>query len=109
MIKKQGIAILIGLSMFCVGISYYFIDTHLKENTWETKTKTGIINELILYNHFPNTELFISFVGGDALLITQNHLNAYSYLSQIDDSLVEIKYKENGYHWVYVLSAEVVK
>jgi len=79
-------------------------------NTWEQKTKIGTLNEIILYNHFPNDELLVTFEDGTFLLITKNHFGSYAILSQTPiGTEIEIKYKENENHEVYVESIEVIE
>ena len=106
------IAILwITVTIIGILIASFFIGTVIiKDITWEQKTKTGTLNEIILYNTFPDNELLITFEDGTFLLITKNHFGSYAVLSQIPiGTEIEIKYKENGNHEIYVKSIEVIE
>jgi len=79
------------------GSFIYYKNVELKE-TWETKYKEGHLKDLILYNNFPNNELFITFTDGNYTVITENRFWAYAHLSVVDtNNIVNLTYKENGY------------
>jgi len=79
-------------------------------NTWEQKTKIGTLHEIILYNHFPNDELLVTFEDGTFMLITQNHFGSYAVLSQTPiGTEIEIKYKENPNNKIYVESIKEIE
>jgi len=90
--------------------SFFVGSTIVKDNTWTQKTKIGTLNEIILYNSFPNDELLVTFEDGTFLLIIKNHFGSYAVLSQTPvGTEIEIKYKENGNHKIYVESIEVIE
>ena len=96
------------VAFFIVIGSFITLDMLTKNNTWEQKTKIGELNEIILYNSFPDSELLVTFKDETFLLITQNHFGSYAILSQIPiGTEIEIKYKENGNYKIYVESIEV--
>jgi len=99
------IIIIVGLS----AISYYGINYTSKSMTWEQLEIEGKINELILYNTFPNNELLVTFTNGEFVLITKNFMGSYAYLSQVpENATVKIEYKKNGFNEVYVKEIKVL-
>ena len=97
------ILMLTGLSF----LGFVVVDYHLKLTTWKNKTITGQINELILYNDFPDNELLVTFKNGDFVLITKNYMGSYAILSQLpENTTVTIKYEKNGFNDVYVKEIE---
>jgi len=101
----------VSLIVLTIVISVSFLGfIYIVNNTWEQKTKIGTLNEIILYNSFPNDELLVTFEDGTFLLITKNHFGSYAVLSQTPiGTEIEIKYKENGNHEIYVESIEVIE
>ena len=88
---------------------WYFSDYGLKSITWKDKKIEGQINELILYNTFPDNELLVVFKDTEFILITKNYMGAYAFLSQVpENETVIIKYCENGFYDIYVKELEVI-
>ena len=110
--KKMAGIILVVILIGCPSV-WYVNDVYTKENTWTEKEMTGQLLNIILYNTFPNEELFVSFTDGQFLVITQNQFGTYSVLqsmyAQNVSMIIHIKYKENGYNKVYVESIQEVK
>ena len=86
--------------IFCVCfVIYVFVDGNIKATTWETETISGHIDELILYNDFPQLETYVLFDSGEYIVIDINHFWAYSHLSQVQpQNNVELTYKVNGWN-----------
>lgn len=109
MTNKQAFFIIL-IIIFVAIIAALTIDHQLKESTWKPKIITGEINEIILYNTFPNEELFITFTSGEFLVVTKNYMGTYAILSQLpSNSNVRIDYYENGHHKIYVKDIEVIE
>lgn len=110
--KKVAGIILVVLLILCPSL-LYVNDIYTKETTWTEKEITGQLLNIMLYNTFPNEEVFVSFTDGQFLVVTQNQFGTYSVLqslyAQNGSMIVLIKYKENGYNKVYVESIQEVK
>jgi len=107
--KKDLAAFAIIFGLCLIMVAGFAMDEISKSTTWSQKTKIGNLNEIILYNSFPNTELLVTFKDGSFLLITKNHLGSYAILSQIEEGAeVKIVYKENQRKEIFTESIEEV-
>ena len=97
--------------IFCVCfVIYVYVDGYTKSTTWETETISGHIDELILYNDFPQLETYILFDSGEYVVIDINHFWAYSHLSQIQSqNNVEMTYKINGWNHKKAIQIEEIE
>jgi len=108
--KKEAIGMLLIVIFFIIIASFVTVDMVTKNNIWTQKTKIGTLNEIKLYNSFPNDELLVTFEDGTFLLVTKNHFGSYAILSQTPiGTEIEIKYKENGNYEIYVETIEVIE
>lgn len=108
--KLFGLLIIISLVIFVIAVIYGFIDAQIKATTWQEKEIQGYINEVILYNTFPDNYLLITFIDGNYTVITENRFWAYSHLSTVNPAnLVKITYQENYYHRKLATHVEEVR
>lgn len=97
--KKSTVIFVVAMILTCCFIGYMFVDNHTKQTTWTTKTVTGHISQLILYNDFPQLETYVLFDNGNYTVIDINHFWAYSHLAQIQpQNNVELTYKVNRHN-----------
>ena len=96
------------LMVICILLSIYIVVNNTsKSTTWEEFEHTGYIKEFILYNQFPDQELYIGFVDGNWTLVNVNHFWTYTQLININTSLpVTINYKKNGLYHVKVTNLD---
>ena len=108
--NKETILVITFIVIGLIVVSYFIGMDFIKRGTWEQKEKIGELNEIKLYNTFPNNELLVTFKDGTFLLITRNHFGSYSILSQMAEGTeIEIKYKENGNHEIYAESIKEIE
>jgi len=96
--SKRIFIFLFLIGFFSIAVTFIYVDDYNRSRDWELKSKTGFIRELILYNEFPNEELLVIMDNGDYILITENELWAYGYLSIAYEDQVEvyIEYQTNS-------------
>lgn len=85
--------------MICVALAGYIMIMHnVNQSRWDTRYIDGYVEEMILYNQFPDEELYVRFDDGNYTLIHTNPFWTYSHLSIIDfNHKVNITYQVNGY------------
>ena len=106
-VSKSVITFAIIIVIGILTISWFGINYTLKSMSWEQKEVKGQINEIILYNTFPDNELLVTFTNTEFVLITKNFMGSYAILSQVpDNSTVTISYEKNGFNEVYVREIE---
>ena len=77
------VALIVGATI--VGV-YICISDHITNSVWETKTISGYIKDVQLYNQFPTKELFIVLTNKEYVVVTENPFWAYAVLLNIDTS-----------------------
>ena len=105
--NKVLIIYAIGIIACAIALGWYGINFTLKTITWEQKEVSGQVNEIILYNTFPDNELLVTFKDGEFVVITRNFMGSYAILSQLSqNATVTISYERNGFNEVYVKEIE---
>lgn len=104
--KKHNIflAIFIIIVLCFVGAAGLILnDVLTKESNWREKTIEGYLRDVQLITTFPNEGLYIMFMDGDYLFVTENYFWTNAQLHNIDPTnKVNITYEINGYSNVRV-------
>ena len=92
------------LMLICILIAVYTVVNHNSNRAeWEEYEHTGYIKEFILYNQFPDQELYIGFVDGNWTLVNVNYFWTYTQLINLNTTMpVTITYKQNKVYHVKV-------
>jgi len=105
-----GIIFIVVMFIVAGGVIFATVDANIKATTWETETISGHIDELILYNDFPQLETYVLFDSGEYIVIDINHFWSYSHLSQVQpQNNVEITYKINGWNHKKAIQIEEIE
>ena len=92
------------LMLVCILISVYIVINHNNNRVyWEEYEHTGYVKEFILYNQFPDQELYIGFTDGNWTLVNDNYFWTYTQLINLNTTMpVTISYKKNGFNHIKV-------
>lgn len=111
--KKDRIVLILLISFILTTIGacgWIVNDITTKESTWREKTIEGYLRDVQLITTFPNEGLYIMFMDGDFLFVTENYFWTNSQLHNIDPTnKVNITYDINGWGSIRVTHIQEVE
>lgn len=111
--KKRSLIMLMFMIslLICVAIGgYIMIVNNINQSTWTTRYSEGYIDEMILYNQFPDNELYIRYTDGNYTLIHGNPFWTHAQLSVSNFSnMINITYQVNGYGFARALNVREIE